>query len=293
MSMKSAIVSFVLGAVLASQSFAQVPVMPAPDHAALHAATVQEIAGVVLLHGLGGSYVSMSTLAYQLREKGLLVANPDMPWSAMGAHTAPVQVAEEIVEVELDRLRNKGAQKLFLIGFSKGGLFAAHMAGKTTLDGLVLIAPNGASNYRLQKEGVEQALTLVAEGKGNERAALPYYDPNYGRTYSMATEPATYLSWFDPNGAMNGDRIYQGLKPGVPILLVVPTNDLSNLLVMKKTLFAALPAHPANMLYEPESNHIGAVNASADEVVRWIDARLSSAPTMRSEPNIKPIISVR
>lgn len=244
-----------------------------------------------MLHGLGSSSLSMSALAGQLQKKGFLVAHPDMPWSAMVRHAVPIQAAEKIVRAEFDWLRQQGARNLFLVGFSKGGMFAAYMAGQITLDGLVLIAPNGASNYGLQREGVARAQALVALGKGNERTALPHYDPISGRNTSLETEPATYLSWFDPDGAMNGDRIYQGLKPGVPILLVVPTRDWANLLAMKQTLFAALPAHPANQLYEPESNHSDAVNTSADEVVRWIGARLSAGQATHSRPDIKPAAS--
>lgn len=238
-------------------------------------------AGVLLLHGLGGASMSMSTLSYELREKGFLVANPDMPWSAMGNHDVPVAVAEKMVLMELDLLRKKGAQKLFIAGFSKGGMFAAHMAGKTALDGLALIAPNGASNYASRKEGVEHAQALVAEGKGDERAPMPHYDPISGRTYPVVAMPTTYLTWFDPDGVLNGDRIYRALPPGMPTLLVVPTRDLKNLLDMKQALFAGLPAHPAKRLYEPDSNHVGAVNASADEVVRWINALMAPAKATR------------
>lgn len=61
----------------------------------------------------------------------------------------------------------------------------------------------------------------VASGKGDKRAPIPHYDPISGRTYPVATAPTTYLTWFDPDGAMNGDRIYRALPPGMPTLLVV------------------------------------------------------------------------
>src|SRR5687768_16655243 len=81
--------------------------------------------GIVLLHGLGGSGSSMATLAHALRDKGYLVSSPDMPWSAMRLHDVPVAAAEKMVLDELQALRGKGAQRVFLAGFSKGGLFAA------------------------------------------------------------------------------------------------------------------------------------------------------------------------
>ena len=49
--------------------------------------------GVVLMHGLNGNPTSMATLAYELREKGHLVADPELPWSGMRNHDVTTDVA--------------------------------------------------------------------------------------------------------------------------------------------------------------------------------------------------------
>ena len=81
---------------------------------------------------------------------------------------------------------------------------------------------------------------------------------------------------------MNWQKIMSALKP-MPVLLVVPTRDLPNLLAMKSRVFADLPPHPMNRLYEPDSNHIGAVNASATEVVSWIGLVVAQAAGFNRE----------
>lgn len=228
-------------------------------------------AGVVLLHGLGGSARSMEPLARALRAKGYAVSSPDMAWSAERLHDTPVAAAEQKVLAELQALRAMGARKVFLAGFSKGGLFAAYMATRTRLDGLAAIAPNGGSNNALHARGMAQARALIADGRGEERVMLEQYWPSADRTYPVISVPSAYVSWFDPDGPMNAVRIYGDQPPGMPVLLVVPTRDFENLRKAKNVIFGALPPHPLRQLYEPQSTHGGAVEASAAEVVRWIE----------------------
>lgn len=239
--------------------------------------------GVVLMHGLTGHPMSMSTLDYALRQKGYKVANLEMPWSMNRMHDVPVEAAESMVQDALQSLRNQGARRLFVAGFSKGGLFATYFATRNSIDGLIAIAPNGGSNTTVNAKALEQARALVAEGKGNERTLLDQYSPMANRTYPMPTVPSAYLSWFDPEGAMHSVRIYQSIPAGLPVFLVVPTNDYPNLLRAKDAIFAGLPPHPLHRLYEPEGSHAMAVNTSATEAVRWI-GRVAATPPRRPAP---------
>lgn len=232
--------------------------------------------GVLLLHGLNGSSMSMSTLSYELREKGHLVANPDMPWSAIRSHDVTVEAAERMALAEIADLRRKGARMVIVAGFSKGGLFAAYLAGRHPVDALVAIAPNGASNAKDLGDELAQARALIAQGKGQERTMLNDYDVARRVKYPVPAVPVAFVSWYDPEGAMNWQKIMGALKP-MPVLLVVPTRDLPNLLAMKSSVFAGLPPHPMNRLDEPDSNHIGAVNASATGVVDWIGQVVAQA----------------
>jgi dienelactone hydrolase len=235
-------------------------------------------AGVVLLHGLGGSPRSMEPLARALRDKGHAVSSPDMPWSAARLHDLPVAAAEQRVLAELQALRAQGARKVFIAGFSKGGLFAAYMATRTRIDGLAAIAPNGGSNNAWHAEGLARARALIAEGRGDERVTLDQYWPPADRAYPVVSIPSAYVTWFEPDGPMNAARIYGDQPPGMPVLLVVPTRDFENLRKAKNVIFGALPPNPLHRLFEPAATHAGAVEASAAEVVRWIDRVVASGP---------------
>lgn len=236
-----------------------------------HAPAATPRLGLVLLHGIGGAGASMEPLAERLREPGWLVRTPDMPWSQAGAFGEPVAAAEARVVRELAALREAGAQRLVLAGFSLGGFFAAHMAGRVPADALVAIAPNGGADMKKLDDQLERARALVAAGRGQERTTLMDADVvGDGRTPLVGTRAATYLEWYEPRGVMNWDGVWQRLRPGLPVLLVVPRRDLANLRERKDALWEGLPPHPAHRLYQPWTDHLGAPLASAGETVRWL-----------------------
>lgn len=229
--------------------------------------------GVVIMHGKGGLPARhVSSLASSLEQRRYLVANLEMPWSANREYNAGVDVAEKEVAAALDALRAKGAGKVFVAGHSQGALFAIHFAGKHPVDGVIAIAPGGnVANPIFRKElgqSVEQARKLVAEGKGNQKTRFSDYEGSKG-SYTVTATPAAYLSWFDPEGAMNQQRASRVLNPRVPVLFIVPKNDYPGLLRIKQMMFDALPKNPLTRMYEPDSSHLDAPFASRDEIVRW------------------------
>ncbi|MEK6594475.1 MAG: alpha/beta fold hydrolase [Pseudomonadota bacterium] len=229
--------------------------------------------GVVVMHGKGGTPARhVSELADHLERKGYLVANPEMPWSGRRNYDVPVAAAEQELEAALEVLRSKGAQKLFVAGHSFGGLFALYFAGRHAIDGVIAMAPGGDVGNRIYREklgeSVELARQFVAGQKGNEPARLSDYEGSRG-IYPIVTIPAAYLSWFEPDGAMNQTRMTQALKPQTPVLYISPRNDYPGLLTVKQRMFNALPANALNRLYEPDASHLGAPSAARDEIVRW------------------------
>src|SRR5262252_10160228 len=84
--------------------------------------------GVVVMHGKGSSpdeYVG--GLVRALQDKGVLVANLEMPWSGRRNYDVDVAAAEKEVQEALDAMRAKGATRLFVAGHSQGGVFALHL----------------------------------------------------------------------------------------------------------------------------------------------------------------------
>ena len=242
----------------------------------LPAAAAQDAApkiGVVILHGKGGSPTRLvNVLADGLERKGLLVASPEMPWSGKRNYDKDVAAAEQEVSAALDKLRSRGAQKVFVAGHSQGAVFALHYASRHPLDGLILIAPGGnvATTFYQGKIGasVSRARSLVAAGKGEERGEFDEFEGGKGN-WSVPTTAAIYLSWFDPEGAMNQEKSSRALPQSLPVLHVAPTSDYPALMRSKQAMFDALPAHPLKRLYEPDADHRSAPAASVDEIARW------------------------
>lgn len=234
--------------------------------------------GIVLLHGIGATGQSMEPLAARWRRAGWTVRTPDLPYGGPAAFSRDVPAAEAIVLAELDALRRGGAERLVLAGFSIGGFFAAHMAGRAQVDALVSIAPNGGADMKQLDDQLARARELVAQGRGQESTLL--YDAAVvgSERYELPNAtPAAYVSWYDPRGAMNWRGVWQRLRPGTPVFLVVPTRDLANLRKVKRELWEGLPPHPAHRLYEPRSDHLGAPLASADAAEAWLRATVEAA----------------
>lgn len=229
--------------------------------------------GIVVMHGKGGSPTKhVADLASSLENKGYLVTNVEMPWSGRRGYDVNVGGAEKEVESALDNLRAQGATKLFVAGHSQGGLFALYFGNKHRIDGVIAIAPGGnVANPIFQEklgESVELARKLVAGGKGEEKTKFLDYEGSKG-TFPIIATPATYLSWFDPNGAMNQSIAVRSVNPQIPILFIVPKGDYPGLLKVKQSMFNALPHHPLTKLHEPDANHLDAPSASRDEIVLW------------------------
>jgi pimeloyl-ACP methyl ester carboxylesterase len=177
------------------------------------------------------------------------------------------------VDAALDALRARGAGKVFVAGHSQGGLFALHYGGKRPVDGVIAIAPGGnVANQVFRKElgpTVEQARKLVAQGKGNERTRLGDYENAKG-SYPVTSTPAAYLTWFDPDGAMNQVKASNAMHPQVPVLFVAPKNDYPGLLRVRPMMFDALPKHALTRMVEPAASHIDAPSAAREEIAGWI-----------------------
>jgi pimeloyl-ACP methyl ester carboxylesterase len=230
--------------------------------------------GVVVMHGKGGNPNRfVSDLASALQENGVLVANLEMPWSGNRNYDVDTAAAEKQVQEALDGLRAKGATKVFVAGHSQGGVFTFYLGGRLALDGIIAIAPGGnvATSFYQGKIGdsLAEAKKYVAEGKGNERERLQDYEGSRG-LYPIVSVPSAYVTWFDPDGAMNQDRSLKALKPTLPVLYISPTGDYPQLRRLKNSVFNALPSNPHSKLYEPEASHLQAPGASSAEILRWV-----------------------
>jgi pimeloyl-ACP methyl ester carboxylesterase len=229
--------------------------------------------GVVVMHGKGGSPVkNVASLAVALERKGYLVVSPDLPWSGLRQYDLPVSGAEQEVEAAIDGLRQRGARKVFVAGHSQGGAFALYFGSTHPVDGVIAIAPGtsvAAPGFAARiAPSLERAQKLVSKGKGAEKATFTDHEGSRGE-YDVTTTAASYVTWFEPEGAMNRDLSAKRMPPGVPVLFVGPKRDYEPLVRAKRRTFDLLPPNPMTRLFEPDSDHKGAPSASIDEIVRW------------------------
>jgi pimeloyl-ACP methyl ester carboxylesterase len=231
--------------------------------------------GVVVMHGKGGSPMArhMTPFVTGLESKGFLVANLEMPWSGRREYDVDVAAAEQQVTAALNELRSKGAKKVFVAGHSQGGVFALYYASRNPLDGLIAMAPGGSVDAPVYAQNVGGALALaqrmVADGKGAERGVFKDYEGSKG-VNDIHTTAATYVTWFDPNGAMNQGKSSRAIPATTPVLYIAPRNDYPGLIRFKSSMFAALPANPLTRMTDIDSDHLNAPRNSIDEIVRWI-----------------------
>jgi len=229
--------------------------------------------GIVIMHGKGGGPGGLvAGLAKGLADKGYLVANLEMPWSGKRNYDVTAAKGEEEVEAALAGLRGKGAKKVFVCGHSQGGIFALHLAAKTTADGFITITPGGNVAGRIYFEQVgaslRRARQLVAEGKGNEATELEDYEGSKGK-YPISAVPAAYVTWFDPDGVMNMDRAARSVNSRVPVLWVAATHDYPSLVKAARPTFRMLPKHPLTRFYEAETDHREAPTTAIEEITSW------------------------
>lgn len=231
--------------------------------------------GIVVMHGKGGSPTArhMTPFVAGLESKGFLVANLEMPWSGRRDYDVDVAAAEKEVTAALDGMRAKGAKKLFVAGHSQGGVFALYYASRNPLDGVIPIAPGGSVDGAVYAQNVGSALALaqnmVANGKGAERGVFKDYEGSKG-VNDVHTTAASYVTWFDPNGAMSQGKSSRAIPATLPVLYIAPRNDYPALIRLKSTMFAALPANPLSRMVEIDSDHLNAPRNSIDEIARWV-----------------------
>lgn len=229
--------------------------------------------GVVILHGKGGGPDRLVLpMARELQDRGFAVANLEMPWSGRRNYDVDVASAEQQVTAALKELQAKGAKKLFVAGHSQGAVFALHYASRHALDGLVILAPGGnvASRFYQQQVGrsVDRARDAVTAGKGAEPGEFDEFEGGKG-FWTVRTTAAVYLSWFDPDGAMNQLKSSAALPKTLPVLHVAPTSDYPALLRAKQEMFDAI-ASPLKKLYAPDASHTTVPRVAAGEVANWI-----------------------
>lgn len=187
--------------------------------------------GVVLMHGkrgYPGPETLIGPLAEALREAGLLVVTPEMPWSKDRFLDRTFEGILAEIDAAVAALRSEGATRIVVGGHSIGGnLGLAYGARRDGLAGILVIAPGHFPESRgFRKrfgEDVAEAARMVAAGQGRRVAEFADIDQGDSVPFAMAAEH--YLDFMDPDGPMAMPANAAALKPGTPLLLILGKKD--------------------------------------------------------------------
>jgi len=230
--------------------------------------------GVVFMHGKWGTPDKhIANLVGALKAEGYLFSAPEMPWSGTREYDKDMSQAMAEIDNAVAELRSKGATKIAIGGHSLGANAAMHYAGRTQVDGLIVIAlghfPEGGKGRDVVAGSVRRAQKLVLAGKGDERGS--FEDFNSGnRRKSVSCSAKSYLSYFDPEGPMNSARNAANVKPGTRVLWASPMHEEIGPNRMARTAREQLPSTQPIKLVEVEADHLQAPTAAINDVLAWL-----------------------
>jgi len=237
---------------------------PAPAGAA-------ELLGVVVLHDKNSSPdKQIHETVRLLRNVGFLVIAPEMPWSRKRGFDATYQQALVEIGLAVGELLSKGATRVAIVGHGLGANAAlGYAATRANVFALIALAPShDPERHRdVFLADLRKAREMVVSGRGAERSA--FLDVNQGKDYDLSTTAEIYLSYSDPDGPTVMPRTAAAIRPAVPLLWVVGTNDpLARL--GRSYAFAKAPAHPASSYEEVRADHLGVPAESARLAAEWL-----------------------
>ena len=242
---------------------------------AVQAAEAVDRIGIVLMHGEQGAPGRViNGLGAKLEKAGYLVWKPDMCWSARRSYESDFTACLAVIDDAIVRLRNIGASRIVVGGFSLGAAAAiAYGAAHPDLLGVFALAPAHDAEAMAEapaiKDSVAKAKTLIEQGKGDDEASFEdvAIGPSGAYFSEIATTPAIYLSFF---GAASPANIAKNAaKLTVPLLWVAGRDDPTQS-GGASDVFAKSQKNPLNRYVAIAGGHLGTPDAAGDALIAWL-----------------------
>ena len=240
-----------------------------------HAAMAQPLSssGIVLMHGKAGNTKWIDSLAEALGQSGVTVETPLMPWSRARIYDRSYAGAMKEIDAAVERLRAKGATRIFIGGHSLGANAAlGYGARRKGLAGIVVMAPGhlpGTPNFQnWVRSSVIEARRMVAAGRGDAR--MEGDDVAGGHRLRVRVSADVYLSWFVETGPANMANNARRLTPETPLLWVVGDADSINFGIAKEIAYDRLPPNPLTRFVTVAANHYQVPTRAFAEIRAWM-----------------------
>lgn len=196
-----------------------------------------------------------------------------MPWSGDRNYDRSFEAAMEEIDDAVKALRDQGAKKIFIAGYSLGAAAALHYATRVRVDGVLALAPGHTPEQpgfqRSRGNSVARAKSMVRAGKGDERAS--FSDEDQGDVFTVETTANIYLSYTDPEGQAVIPKSAAALKAGTPLLWVVGTNDPMYKRGPSYAFEKASP-DPRSKYLVVQSNHRDTPRDATNEIISWLNS---------------------
>jgi pimeloyl-ACP methyl ester carboxylesterase len=231
--------------------------------------------GIVAIHGKWGS-PTQDTLKFAraMENAGYSVYSPEMPWSGRRMYDGGVDVMMKDIGDAVEKVRAKGAKKIFLAGHSFGAAGAIRYAGQHKVDGLIVMAPGHFPESKTYGErlgsSVAKAREMLQAGRGEEQGW--FGDLNTGnRTKDIQMAVKVYLDFFDPDGPMNFSRNVAAVKPDTPVLWTVGSGEAPGLRQYETRIYESnLPKTPQTKMVEVPGGHRETPDNSVEAALAWL-----------------------
>lgn len=230
------------------------------------------LSGALVLHGKGESPDRVAELVHALRLENVIVAAPEMPWSARRLYDRSVPEADAEIDAAIKGLREQEARRVYLIGHSLGASYAVRYGSRPGVNGIVAIGPDHTpENPRYINtfaNDIRRARELIAAGR--PRTVFEFFDLLWGNRRSRVTTSAqTFVSYFDADGAMNMTRNAQALRRDVLVLWIVPSGDPAAR-QSALDLYQRLPQNAGSRLVELPVDYSKVMSASVPTILGWM-----------------------
>ncbi len=245
---------------------------------ALAVAARGETIGVVMMHGKTGTPAQFDVLAAAVEAAGYPVERPEMCWSRTRIYDLAYLDCLAAADRAAAALKEHGADGIVILGMSLGGNGAlGYGARRPGLKGIIALAPASDPDHLRRLAPVAQSLaqaqTLIAAGKGDEKAT--FNDFNNGRQFTVTTTAKIYVSFFGKDTP--GEMPANAARLTAPLLIVSGSDDKTQRDI--GAVFARAPRDPRNAHVVVRSDHIGTPAASVATVLAWLK---SAQPIARS-----------
>jgi len=225
--------------------------------------------GIVLLHGKGGTDKLVASLAAALKDDGVMVLTPLMPWSRDRIYDKSYEEAMDEIDGHVAALRAAGAQRIVMAGHSLGANAALGFgARRSGLSGIILLAyghvPGKRGMAKKLAGSVEKAREMIGAGRGEDIA--DFYDTGGGNSTARGSAHDIF-SWFDPDGPATLSHNAPAVTPNTPVLCVDGQHD-----EWKRCdeILTLVPRHFKNEKTLVDADHVGTPVAAYGVVLNWL-----------------------